>query len=71
MLDATPLPDAVAEMNRYSDRPIILRGDKARGMRLSGVFRTRDSESFARTIGAIYGLPLESDNHALRIGSEQ
>jgi transmembrane sensor len=71
VLDATPLPDAVAEMNRYSDRPILLKGEKARGMRLSGVFRTRDSESFARTIGAIYGLDIESDSRALRIGSEQ
>lgn len=68
VLDNTPLPEAVAEMNRYSERPIVLAGAQARAMRLSGVFRTRDSENFANTVGAISGLRVTGDAKALHIG---
>lgn len=56
VFDATPLVAAVAEMNRYSARPIVLRGAISRGVKLSGVFETGESETFATTVAAIYGL---------------
>ncbi|MES2054824.1 MAG: FecR domain-containing protein [Pseudomonadota bacterium] len=57
VFDATPVPAAIAEMNRYSNRRIVLRdgADVARA-RLSGVFDIGENENFAKTLAAIYGL---------------
>lgn len=56
VFDATPIGHAISEMNRYSDRPITLRGADMSGTKLSGVFETGDSEAFADTVAMIYGL---------------
>ena len=50
------LATAVAEMNRYSRRPIVIEGDAAE-MRVSGVYSTGDTEAFARSLATL--LPLE------------
>lgn len=67
VLDETPLPDAVAEMNRYSARPIVLQGKELEQLRLNGVFKTSDSVSFATTVGAIYGVRVVEGSRDLRI----
>ncbi|WP_168355813.1 FecR family protein [Sphingomonas gei] len=67
VLDETPLPEAVAEMNRYSSRPIVLQGAELARLRLSGVFQTSDSVSFATTVGAIYGVRVVDGPRDLRI----
>ncbi|ATY31569.1 FecR family protein [Sphingomonas psychrotolerans] len=67
VLDQTPLPEAVAEMNRYSSRPIVLQGPELARLRLSGVFQTSDSVSFATTVGAIYGVRVVDGPRDLRI----
>ena len=56
VFDATPVAAAIAEMNRYSAMPVMLRASTPPGARLSGVFETGESESFAGTLAAIYGL---------------
>jgi transmembrane sensor len=56
VFDATPIATAIAEMNRYSDRKIALRGNAAAGAKLSGMFEAGDSEGFTGTLAAIYGL---------------
>ncbi len=50
------LADAVAEMNRYSRRPIVIEGEAA-GMRVSGVYSTGDTEAFAKSLATL--LPLD------------
>lgn len=55
LLDDTPLADAIAEMNRYSDKPLAIDGDAAQ-LRVTGIFRAGESEAFARTVAAQYGL---------------
>lgn len=51
------LADAVAEMNRYSATPIVLVGDLGQAdWRVTGQFRTGDSEGFATALAAIHGL---------------
>lgn len=55
LLDDTPLLDAIAEMNRYSDTPLAIEGDAA-NLRVTGIFRAGESQSFARTVAAQYGL---------------
>jgi transmembrane sensor len=68
VFNATPVPAAVAEMNRYSARPIVLRQALPANARLSGVFETGESEAFARNLAAIYGLRAveTADGYALQ-----
>jgi transmembrane sensor len=55
-LDNTPLPDAVAEMNRYSAVHIRLEDAAAASIRVSGIFRVGDSADFAQALAKTYGL---------------
>lgn len=55
ILDRSSLRDAIAEMNRYQLKPIVLR-TQSQGAPLSGVFRTGESRRFARSVAPIYGL---------------
>jgi transmembrane sensor len=56
MLDNTTLADAVAEMNRYDERLLIIDDPRAAAMRVSGIYHAGDSAGFARTVAALYGL---------------
>lgn len=57
IFDNASLPEAVAEMNRYSPTPISLAGADALGdLRVSGVFKTGDNLSFARAVAKLHGL---------------
>lgn len=46
----TPLADAVREMNRYSERRLVLAGDTIGAQRLSGVYRVGDNAAFAKAL---------------------
>lgn len=48
--DDTSLAEAVAEMNRYSERPVVLRDARTGALRISGVFRTDEPEQFLNVI---------------------
>lgn len=52
----TPLDQAVAEMARYSDRPVVLLSPALAPMRLSGVFHTHDPKRFFNALAHL--LPL-------------
>jgi transmembrane sensor len=49
----TTLKDAVAEFNRYADRPLVITDPRVAQLTVSGVFRTDDSARFARTVAAV------------------
>jgi transmembrane sensor len=68
VLDNVPLTDAVAEMNRYSRLPIALIGGEAIGsLRVSGVFRTRGSEAFARAVAALHDLGFKASDSGFQL----
>lgn len=57
IFDNVSLPEAVAEMNRYSSVPILVAGPETlSGLRVSGVFRTGDNVSFAHALAKLHGL---------------
>ena len=56
VLDHTPLADAVAEMNRYSDVKLKIEDPDARRAEVTGIFRTGDSEYFAQAVSETYHL---------------
>lgn len=58
--DGTPLADAVALANRYSERHILLAGD-LNAVRVTGAFRAGDTAGFAKALAAAFSLSLEQD----------
>jgi transmembrane sensor len=46
----TSVGEAVAELNRYSDRPLMVPDESVRNLRFSGVFRVGQSDRFAAII---------------------
>ena len=66
----TPLPEAIAEMNRYGHSPILLQVSRAEDFRISGIFRFDDSLMFARALAGMYGLDVEPGRDAIRILGE-
>jgi len=47
------LLDAVAEINRYTTRPLVIGDDRVGALRVSGVFRTGDPERFAAIVSEL------------------
>lgn len=66
-LDNTPLADAVAEMNRYSPSKLTIEDPLLGAIRVTGVFRTGDSTSFARAVSHAYGLQIEASSRQIRL----
>ena len=56
--DNEPLLSVVERVNRYSTQPIVVIGEKAGGLRVSGVFKAGDTMGFVRLITRF--LPLEA-----------
>jgi len=56
-----PLGRAVAEMNRYTARPIGLGGGDIANLRVSGVFKTGDSQHFAESMAEVFHLRVAHD----------
>jgi transmembrane sensor len=58
--DGTPLTEAVALANRYSERHILLIGDLG-GLRVTGAFRAGDTAGLAKALAAAFGLSLQQN----------
>lgn len=71
-LDDVSLFEAVAEVNRYGSKPIVLADDPAvRAVRVSGVYRAGDSEGFAMAVAALHGLEVRLGRDHLLIQQGQ
>ncbi len=56
--DNTSLAEAVARMNRYADKTLVVVDPKVGALRISGAFRTDDPQRFAQTLTALYPVRL-------------
>jgi len=65
------LADAVAEMNRYSRRPIVIEGSDAAQMHVSGVYSTGDTEAFARSLATLLPLDVQVGAKGVTITAEK
>ena len=63
-LDATPLTEAVAAINRYNKVKLRLAERIAPPVRVTGAFRVRDPEAFARAVAASFHLKIERPDSA-------
>ncbi len=61
IFDATPLPEALERMNRYSREPLRIADPALDSLRVSGVFRTDDPDAFVLALQHSYGLQARSD----------
>lgn len=72
VFDDAALADAVAEMNRYTRTPIVVRDAAAlAGLRVSGLYRTGDSAGFARAVAALHGLSVHERQGRLELARPQ
>lgn len=64
VFDNASLPEALAEMNRYSTTPIVADPSLA-ALRISGLYRTGDNAGFARAVAALHGLTVREQPERL------
>ncbi|HEY4367155.1 MAG TPA: FecR domain-containing protein [Steroidobacteraceae bacterium] len=64
-LNDTSLSEAVREMNRYSDRKLVIGSPQLNELRVSGVFRMGNVESFADALKLSNGLQVTSQGDNL------
>ena len=57
VFEAQPLLEVVAELNRYSSRPLVLGDRKVAEMRISGTYKTGDVGAFAVSVSSL--LPID------------
>lgn len=67
--DATPLRDAVREMNRYSPVEIRISDATLDDIKVSGVFRTGQSDSFVSALSEIFPVRVERTETAIELHS--
>lgn len=64
IFDNDPLAEAVAEVNRYHERQIVLADPALRDISISGVFQTGRPEAFADSLTAAFPIEIESQTDA-------
>jgi transmembrane sensor len=63
----SPLGEAVAEMNRYSPRPIRLEGAQLPQMKINGVFEAGDTVTFTKALSALYDLKVGTADNEITV----
>lgn len=63
--DDVSLADAVVEINRYSDRPIVIADEATGSLRISGVFRTDSPERFADSAAEVLPVRVLRDGNRI------
>lgn len=71
VLEDTPLRDAISEMNRYSPVELSFEGPADPQYAVSGVFRTGDTEAFARAVADIYGLEVARHENRITLSAKR
>lgn len=67
LLDETPLTEAITEMNRYDDRQLVIDDPELGSLKISGVYRSGDSEGFARAVAELHGFSIEEDSERIHL----
>lgn len=63
-LDGTPLAEAVAAINRYNGVQVRLADQHLGGLAVTGAFRSREPQEFARAIAATFDLDVDRSGEA-------
>jgi transmembrane sensor len=57
--DAAPVSEVVAAANRYSKNQLIVAGEQANQLKVTGAFRAGDTAGLANALGDMFGLTVE------------
>jgi len=60
--DNAPVSQAVAELNRYSLKPIVISDERVGRMRISGVYKTGDPNAFADLVSTMLPVAARDTN---------
>ncbi|GGE91259.1 FecR family protein [Sphingomonas prati] len=63
------LAQATAEMNRYTDRTLVVVDPRAAAMRFTGLYRVGDPEAFARSLAVLLPVRVDADAGVIRISA--
>jgi transmembrane sensor len=69
--DDTSLADAVDELNRYSRVRIVFADTAIAAIRVSGVFSTGDSASFAQAVARAYNLKVAEASDQITLALQE
>ncbi len=70
IFNATPLASAIAEVNRYSEAPIVLAAEGFGAREVNGVFETGDRAAFVSAVSTLFALSAETlPDGTIRLGS--
>jgi len=69
-LDNATLTEAIAEMNRYSGKPIVAEVPQPDTIRVTGLFQAGESMSFAQAVAEAYRLRVVEKDDQIRITDE-
>jgi transmembrane sensor len=67
VFDHEPLESVAAEYNRYSSKPIEIATPALRGLQVSGVFATDDTEAFVAFLRSLKGVRVEVAESRIRV----
>jgi transmembrane sensor len=62
-----PLEFAVARLNRYATKPVVLAPDVPQGLRVTGLFEAGDVEAFVRGVAGLHSLAMSESVHEIRL----
>jgi len=71
LLEGTALREAVAEMNRYDRRQLVLIDPKLAAVRVSGVYQTGDSLGFANAIAELHHFKVSEASTEILLGAQR
>jgi transmembrane sensor len=63
------LVQVVTEMNRYTERELVLMDDRVAALRISGVYRVGDNGAFARSLAKLLPIKVEVTDRVIRISA--
>jgi len=70
--DGTPVAEAIAEFSRYSQRPIVASTAGIAALRISGVFRAGDTDTFVRSLEVSLSVrAIDRDGSLVLVPSDQ
>lgn len=64
-----PLARVITEMNRYTERELVLMDDRAAALRISGVYRVGDNGAFARSLAKLLPIKVAATDRVIRISA--
>jgi transmembrane sensor len=70
VFDHEPLGSVAAEYNRYSSKPIEIATPALRGLQVSGVFATDDTEAFVAFLRSLKGVRVEVADSRIRVSRD-